>query len=116
MKAQVAGARNIRKVVVTRSRRGNAELAESLNALGFEPVSVETLEFLPPEDWSRLDASLRRLAKFDWVLFTSPTGVEFFAQRMGALSLSVPWLGKPSVAAVGAQTAAALQGLGISVG
>ena len=116
MKAQVAGTRGIRKVVITRSRRGNAGLARSLKALGFEPVSIDTIEFLPPEDWSRVDANLTRLRKFDWVLFTSPTGVEFFAQRMTALSLSVPWLGKPSVAAVGAKTGAALLGLGIRPG
>jgi uroporphyrinogen-III synthase len=116
VKAQVAGARNIRKVVITRSRRGNAGLAGRLKALGFEPVSIDTIEFLPPEDWSRVDASLTRLGRFDWVLFTSPTGVEFFAERMGVLSLPVPWLGRPSVAAVGAKTGAALQRLGIRVG
>jgi uroporphyrinogen-III synthase len=116
VKAQVAGARNIRKVVITRSRRGNAGLAGRLKALGFEPVSIDTIEFLPPEDWSSVDASLTRLGEFDWVLFTSPTGVEFFAQRMGVLSLSVPWLGRPSVAAVGAKTGAALHRLGIRVG
>ena len=116
MKAQVAGTRNIRKVAITRSRRGNAELALTLKALGFEPVSIDTIEFLPPEDWSRVDADLAGLGKFDWVLFTSPTGVEFFAKRMKALSLSVPWLGKPSVAAVGAKTGAALRELGITPG
>jgi uroporphyrinogen-III synthase len=116
VKAQVAGGRNIRKVVITRSRRGNAELERGLRALGFEPVSIDTIEFLPPEKWSRVDASLASLGRFDWILFTSPTGVEFFSQRMRALSLSVPWLGKPSVAAVGAKTGAAIEGLGIRLG
>jgi len=116
MKTQVAGARSIRKVVITRSRRGNVGLARRLEAMGFEPVSIDTIRFLPPEDWSLVDESLRGLRRFDWVLFTSSTGVEFFAQRMKALSLSVPWQGRPSVAAVGAKTAAALQKLGIRVG
>ena len=116
MKAQFAGARKISKVVITRSRRGNAELAKTLRGLGFDPVPVETIEFLPPEDWSLVDASLARLGKFDWLLFTSPTGVEFFAQRMRALSLPLPWSGKPEVAAVGEKTSAALQREGIKVG
>jgi uroporphyrinogen-III synthase len=116
MKAQFAGTRKITKVVITRSSKGNAALARSLRALGFEPVPIDTIEFLPPEDWSRVDSSLKRLGEFDWLLFTSPTGAEFFAQRMKALSLAVPWSGKPEVAAVGGKTSEALQMDGIKVG
>jgi len=116
MKAQVAGARKITKVVITRSRKGNAELARSLKAFGFEPIQVDTIEFLPPEDWSSVDASLKKLREFDWLLLTSQTGAEFFAQRMKALSLAMPWGGKPEVAVVGEKTRAALQREGINVG
>jgi len=116
LKAQAAGARRIAKVVITRSRKGNAELANSLKAIGLEPIPVDTIEFLPPEDWSSVDASLNRLREFDWVVVTSPTGADFFARRMKALSLDVPWSGRPEVAAVGEKTSAALQGEGIGVG
>jgi uroporphyrinogen-III synthase len=115
MKAQVAGTRRINKVVITRSRKGNAELASKLEALGFETVTLDTIEFLPPEDWAQVDAGLTTLKEFDWVLFTSPTGVEFFARRMKALSLAVQWQGKPAVAAVGEKTGAALQREGVKV-
>jgi uroporphyrinogen-III synthase len=116
VKTQVAGTRKITKVVITRSRKGNAELARSLKAAGFEPVPIDTIEFLSPEDWSNIDASLKRLGEFDWLLFTSPTGAEFFAKRMKALSLPIPWIGKPEVAAVGERTGAALQKEGVKVG
>ncbi|HVC26708.1 MAG TPA: uroporphyrinogen-III synthase [Nitrososphaerales archaeon] len=116
MRAQVAGARKITRVVITRSRKGNAELAKALRALGFEPVPIDTIEFLPPKDWSLVDAGLMCLGEFDWLLFTSPTGVEFFARRMELLSLPMPWKGKPEVAAVGEKTSAALQRQGIKVG
>jgi uroporphyrinogen III methyltransferase / synthase len=115
MNAQVAGARKVTKVVITRSRKGNAELARSLRAVGLEPIPVDTIEFLPPEDWSGVDASLKTLGDFDWLLITSPTGAEFFARRMRDLSLAVPWSGRPSVAAVGEKTSAALQEAGIKV-
>jgi len=115
MKAQVEGARKITKVVITRSRRGNAGLAKSLKARGFEPIEMATIEFLPPEDWSRVDSSLKDLWLFDWVLFTSATGAEFFAERMRALGLALPWSGRPKVAAVGEKTSAALQREGIPV-
>ncbi len=116
MKAQFAGARKVTRVVITRSRKGNAELADALRAIGLEPVPVDTIEFLPPEDWSQIDASLTRLGEFDWLLFTSPTGVEFFVQRMKTMSLPLPWSGRPEVAAVGEKTSAALLSEGIGVG
>jgi len=115
MKAEVARTRRITKVVITRSRKGNEELGRSLEAVGLAPIPIDTIEFLPPEDWSKVDANLRRLGNFDWLLFTSATGADFFAQRMSALSLAVPWHGKPAVAAVGERTGAALQRVGIEV-
>jgi len=115
MRAQVAGTRKITRVVLTRSNKGNAELARKLTGLGFEPLTIDTIEFLSPEDWSKVDARLKTLGAFDWLLFTSPTGVGFFAQRMKALSLALPWRGKPAVAAVGEKTSAALQREGVNV-
>lgn len=96
------------KVLVTRSHEGNAELVRKLEALGIETVQLDLLLFLPPEDWSYVDVSLSRLNAYDWLLFTSPTGVRFFAQRMDFLGYPVVWDGLPKVGAVGARTAAAL--------
>jgi uroporphyrinogen-III synthase len=115
MNAQVERTRKLTRVVITRSKKGNAELARKLRALGVEPVAVDTIGFLPPKDWSGVDASLRGLADFDWLLITSPTGAEFFAQRMRELSLALPWQGRPAVAAVGEKTGAALKSEGIGV-
>src|SRR5208283_2758856 len=46
-----------------------------------------------------------RLDSFDWLVFTSAIGVEFFAERMRALSLRLDWRGNPLVASVGRRTA-----------
>ncbi len=103
------------RVLVTRSHEGNAELVPKLHALGIETVSLDLLQFLPPEDWSQVDSALSRLHDYDWVLFTSPTGVRFFAQRMNLLNRPVVWDGSPKVGAVGERTAAALERLGVRV-
>lgn len=116
MKAQFAGTGKTTRVVITRSKEGNAELAEALKTIGLEPVSVDTIEFLPPEDWSQVDAFLTKLGEFDWLLFTSTTGVEFFVRRMKTMSLQLPWRGRPEAAAVGEKTGAALSREGIGVG
>ena len=96
MKAQIAGTDRITKVVITRSRKGNAELAGSSSALGFEPFPIDTHRV--PSAGGLVAAwtpSLMRLGEFDWLLFTSPTGVESLRAEDEALSLSVPLGGKP---------------------
>ncbi|HEV2139358.1 MAG TPA: uroporphyrinogen-III synthase [Nitrososphaerales archaeon] len=103
------------KVLVTRSHEGNAELIPKLKALGIETVSLDLLEFFPPEDWAQVDDSLSRLQSYDWILFTSPTGVRFFVRRMGFLGRALVWDGPPRVGAVGERTAAALRRQGVRV-
>ncbi len=115
MKAQIETGRRISKVVITRSSKGNRDLAEKLRSRGFEPVPIETIEFLPPKGWSLVDSSLRALSEFDWVVFTSGTGVSFFASRMESLSIPLAWRAKPFVAAIGEKTSEELQKVGVRV-
>jgi uroporphyrinogen-III synthase len=105
----------VQNVVITRSKKGNMELGKRLRRLGFKPIAVDTISLLPPKDWSLVDEALKELHSYDWLVFTSVTGVEFFGLRMKKLSLQVPWEGRPSVAAIGESTARALSKLGISV-
>ncbi len=104
-----------RRIMVTRSKAGNRELTRSLRKVGFEAVSVDTLSFLPPSDWSGVDDALRRLHEYDWLVFTSKVGARFFVRRMGKLLLETQWRGKPAVAAVGAGTRESLTSAGIKV-
>ncbi len=110
------GAARIRNVAITRSKEGNEELSRRLKRAGFNPISVNAISLSPPKDWFTVDGLLRCLHSFDWLVFTSATGVEYFAKRMKALSLQLPWLGKPLVAAVGEHTADKLSGLGVKPG
>lgn len=87
-------------------------MAVKLKAAGLTPVPVDTIETSPLQDWSEVDRTLERLGSFDWVVFTSAKGVEFFAARMKALHRKLPWAGRPHVAAVGDRTATSLSRLG----
>ncbi|MDG6928623.1 MAG: uroporphyrinogen-III synthase [Nitrososphaerota archaeon] len=101
-------------VVVTRSRQGNLRLSRRLARMGLRPIEVDTLEFLPPAGWGDVDRELRSLKEYDWVVFTSATGVRFVWRRMKELGVRGTAL--PSVAAVGPKTAAALRRRGVEVG
>jgi uroporphyrinogen-III synthase len=98
-----------KRVVVTRATGQAHELAHSLEALGAEVLLLPTVSFAAVEDSRALDAAIRSLAEFDWILLTSQNAVRFFCQRIHRLELQVAALQnpRPLVAAVGAATAAA---------
>jgi uroporphyrinogen-III synthase len=93
-----------KRVAVTRAPQQAAELCRLLKSLGAEVLECPLVAFLPPENSAPLDAALRALAGFDWLLFTSQNAVRFVAERCEALSLPVSGA-RPRVAAVGPVTA-----------
>lgn len=103
--------------MVTRAAEQAHALAHSLEALGAEVVLLPTVSFAAAENSQALDAALRRLAEFDWILFTSQNAVRFFCQRIRELGLQMASLQKPRpmVAAVGTATAAAATEEGLRV-
>jgi uroporphyrinogen III methyltransferase/synthase len=100
------------RILVTRSKTENQTLSGKLRALGAITVELPTIAVVPPENTGPLDGSIRMLSKYDWVIFTSRIGVQFFAERMAAVEQSADRLREVKVAAIGPATAAALESLG----
>ena len=97
--------------VVTRTRQQASELSLRLAELGAQVIEAPTIRIEPPADWAAIDADLRRLGEYDWVVFTSANGVAAWAERMRSLGLDARALGNVRLAAVGPATAAALDAL-----
>ncbi|BDG01750.1 uroporphyrinogen-III synthase [Anaeromyxobacter oryzae] len=100
-----------RTVVVTRGKGGEDALAARLAELGAIVRELPAIAFAPPADPAPLDAALRGLAAYDWVVFASATAVERTVARLRLLDLPVGALARPSLAAVGPATAARLADL-----
>jgi uroporphyrinogen III methyltransferase/synthase len=94
-----------KRIVVTRPRAQSASLAAQLEALGADVIELPTIEISPLADTARLDAALRRLGSYDWVIFTSVNGVKACFERLGALGRDARAFGGVKVAAVGEATA-----------
>ena len=60
------------------------------------------------DDYELLDQALENLYGYDWLLFTTPAGVEFFLQRFAANQREIYELDDLRVCAVGASTVARL--------
>lgn len=97
-----------RRVLVTRALHQAGKLSDGLRALGAIPVEVPIIEIHPPTSYDALDAALRRLDSYDWLLFTSINSVVPFHVR--AMDLGIPLANlKPRIAAIGKATAQALE-------
>jgi uroporphyrinogen-III synthase/uroporphyrinogen III methyltransferase/synthase len=93
---------------VTRAQTQAGKLSEGLRALGAKAVEVPVIEICPPSSYEGLDAALRRLDHYDWLVFTSMNAVVPFHVRAIDLGVSLSNL-KPQIAAVGKATAQALE-------
>lgn len=106
------------RVLIPRTAKRGAALAEALTAAGAEPLAVPLIAIEPPEDWTPFDAAIGSLARgeYDWLVVTSLSTVDALAERAELVGLDLAaLLGSPHapqsdeppalVAVVGASTA-----------
>jgi uroporphyrinogen III methyltransferase/synthase len=81
-------------VAVTRTRQQASDLSERLTELGARVIEAPTIDVVPPPDWEKVDAALRRLwvasqndgpKDYHGVIFTSANGVEATRRRLDEL-------------------------------
>jgi uroporphyrinogen-III synthase len=103
------------RVLVGRARRQASALSTGLRALGADVIEIPFIEIRPPGSYSRLDAAVRNLDRYDWLILTSVNGVEAFAARMKRLRLNPQTLKRLKIAAIGPATRDAITTLGLRV-
>ncbi|HJQ25897.1 MAG TPA: uroporphyrinogen-III synthase [Blastocatellia bacterium] len=69
-------------LMLTRPPAQSAEMAANLERLGATVIHCPTIEVVAPASWERLDAAIAGLENYDWLIFTSANGVEFFFRRL----------------------------------
>ncbi|HYG10192.1 MAG TPA: uroporphyrinogen-III synthase, partial [Pyrinomonadaceae bacterium] len=67
-----------RTVVITRAEAQSAEFAAELERYGARVVACPTIEIVEPESFALLDEAIEHLYGYDWLIFTSTNGVDFF--------------------------------------
>lgn len=102
-----------RRIIVTRTRSQASNLTSALSILGAEVIECPTIRIAPPDDWSPVDRALTHLDQFDWLVLTSPNGVEHLFARLWALNLDSRALAPVKLAAIGPATAEKLRDYGL---
>jgi len=102
-----------KRIIVTRAREQASDLVRQLSELGAECLEYPTIQILPADDLNPIDAAIEKLSAFDWIVFTSVNGVQFFFDRLFALNRDVRALSHLGTAAIGPATAGRLSKFGL---
>jgi uroporphyrinogen III methyltransferase/synthase len=102
-----------RRIGITRPVSQAGPIIERVLRLGAEPVLLPTIEILPPTDWEAVDATLARIAEFDWLVFTSVNGVDTFFSRVWETGGDARRLARTKIAAIGPATGESLARFGL---
>jgi uroporphyrinogen III methyltransferase/synthase len=94
-----------RTIVITRAREQATEFVAMLEGNGARVVSCPTIEIVEPESYEQLDEAIESLYGYDWIIFTSVNGVDYFLRRLKALARDVSELDETLVCAIGDATA-----------
>ncbi|HVW76990.1 MAG TPA: uroporphyrinogen-III synthase [Alloacidobacterium sp.] len=104
-----------KSIVVTRTRQQASRLSRELTALGAHVIEIPAIEIVPPKSYEPLDAALRQLQQYQWLIVTSANTVRVLAERMQKLAIAPSQVFNVHVAAIGSATSTALREAGFSV-
>ena len=104
-----------RGIVITRPEAQADELARLLAREGAYPIHFPTIKIVPPSDWHDLDAAIKNLENYDWLIFTSANGVHFFLERLLEKEKDIRDLKGIKICCIGPATAKQIENRGMKV-
>jgi uroporphyrinogen-III synthase len=94
-----------RTIIVTRAASQAGDLTTLLEGYGAAVIACPTIEIREPDNYERLDEALDHLYGYDWLIFTSTNGVEYFLKRLTNRGQQIADLDEIKVCAIGQRTA-----------
>ncbi|HEY2140385.1 MAG TPA: uroporphyrinogen-III synthase, partial [Chthoniobacterales bacterium] len=94
-----------KRIVVTRTRSQAGALTEELRGLGADVIELPTIRIEPPTDLRAFAELVQDAHTYDWIVFTSPNGVNAFFDMFYKLYDDAREIGAARIAAIGPATA-----------
>jgi uroporphyrinogen III methyltransferase / synthase len=104
-----------KRIVVTRTRKQASQLSHRLTELGADVLEIPTIKTGPPTNLKSLADAILGLNSYNWIVFTSPNGVDAFFDIFFKGFDDLRDLGGARLAAVGPATAQKLKDLHLRV-
>lgn len=101
------------KIVVTRPKELISSISNKLREQGAEVLELPSIKITPVENNQNLYQALNKLENFDWIVFTSPTGVNVFFKAMKKYKIDIRKLANSKIAVIGESTKNSLLDRGI---
>jgi uroporphyrinogen III methyltransferase/synthase len=93
-----------RTIVITRALAQADDFVAALEGYGGRVLLCPTIEIAEPESYERLDEAIDHLYGYDWIVFTSVNGVEYFLRRLATREHPISELDALRVCAIGEAT------------
>jgi len=103
------------RVLVGRARHQAGSLSSSLRSLGASVIEIPFIEIHRPQSFAPLDAALKNLNTYEWLILTSANGVEAMWKRLRKLRIPRTRLKQLQIAAIGPATKRAIVRHGLKV-
>ena len=97
------------KVLVTRPKELVSGMAKKLREQGAEVLELPAIGVKPVEDRTNLSRVFEKLDTYQWIAFTSPSGVRIFFELLMEAGKDIRALGQIKIAAIGRGTEKALK-------
>jgi uroporphyrinogen III methyltransferase / synthase len=94
-----------RRIIVTRTRSQAGALSRELADLGADVFELPVIRIEPPEDLRGFAEMVKDAHRYQWIVFTSPNGVDAFFEWFFKLYQDVRSIGGARIAAIGPGTA-----------
>jgi uroporphyrinogen III methyltransferase/synthase len=104
-----------KRIVVTRTRQQAGALSGALRGLGADVFELPTIRIEPPKDLFEFGQLVQDAHSYDWVVFTSPNGVNAFFEMFYKIFNDAREIGGVRIAAIGPATAARVREFHLNV-
>ena len=104
-----------KRIVVTRTRKQAGALTDQLRGLGADVLELPTIRIEPPTDLRAFAELVQDAHSYDWIVFTSPNGVNAFFELFYKLYDDAREIGGARIAAIGPATAQRLKDFHLKV-
>jgi uroporphyrinogen III methyltransferase/synthase len=94
-----------KRIVVTRTRKQAGALTSQLRVLGADVIELPTIRIDPPTHLREFGELVQDAHTYDWIVFTSPNGVDAFFEMFFKLYDDAREIGAAKIAAIGPATA-----------
>jgi uroporphyrinogen III methyltransferase/synthase len=94
-----------KKIVVTRTRQQAGVLSKKLSQLGADVIELPTIRTEPATDQKAFGELVNECHTYDWIIFTSPNGVDAFFTMFDKLFNDARCIGGVRIACIGPGTA-----------